>query len=78
MVCADIAIANLAGVEAVIGREPRENDAILAGGRIGWPAILSSLKSVLETGRPLAIKMEPPTEMMEAVRKAVAENPWVK
>ena len=25
-------------------------DAILQGGRMGWPAILSSLKSVLETG----------------------------
>jgi len=27
-------------------------DDILAGGRSGWPAILSSLKSVLETGKP--------------------------
>ena len=25
----------------------------LSGGRAGWPAILSSLKSVLETGKPL-------------------------
>ena len=32
-------------------------DAILAGGRAGWPAILSSLKSVLETGKPLEIKL---------------------
>ena len=51
-------------------------DDILAGGRAGWPAILSSLKSVLETGKPLDIKMEPPPEMMEAVKTAVAERPW--
>jgi uncharacterized protein YndB with AHSA1/START domain len=43
-------------------------DAILSGGRQGWPAILSSLKSLLETGNPLSIKMEPPREMMEAVK----------
>ena len=53
-------------------------DAILAGGRSGWPAILSSLKSVLETGKPLDIKMEPPKEMMEAVKQAVAAKPWRK
>jgi uncharacterized protein YndB with AHSA1/START domain len=54
-------------------------EAILAGGRAGWPAILSSLKSVLETGKPLALKMEgPPPDMIEAVRKAVAERPWLR
>jgi uncharacterized protein YndB with AHSA1/START domain len=51
-------------------------DDILAGGRNGWPAILSSLKSVLETGKPLDIKMEPPKELMEAVKRAVVEKPW--
>jgi uncharacterized protein YndB with AHSA1/START domain len=51
-------------------------DAILAGGRSGWPAILSSLKSVLETGKALDIKMEPPKEMIEAVKQAVAAKPW--
>ena len=30
-------------------------DDILDGGRQGWPAILSGLKSLLETGNPLAI-----------------------
>jgi uncharacterized protein YndB with AHSA1/START domain len=44
-------------------------DAILSGGRTGWPAILSSLKSLLETGKPLAIKMEPPKDMIEAIKK---------
>jgi uncharacterized protein YndB with AHSA1/START domain len=44
-------------------------DAILAGGRMGWPAILSSLKSLLETGKALAIKMEPPKEMLEAAKR---------
>jgi uncharacterized protein YndB with AHSA1/START domain len=43
-------------------------EAILSGGRAGWPAILSSLKSVLETGKPLSIKMEPPKEMLEAIK----------
>jgi uncharacterized protein YndB with AHSA1/START domain len=53
-------------------------DAILAGGRQGWPFILSSLKSVLETGKPIAVsvKMGPPREMMEAIKKVVAEKPW--
>ena len=41
---------------------------ILSGGRTGWPAILSSLKSVLETGKPLAIKMEPPLKMLAALK----------
>jgi uncharacterized protein YndB with AHSA1/START domain len=53
-------------------------DAILAGGRAGWPAILSSLKSVLETGKPLEIKMAPPEGMIEAVKQAVAVKAWVK
>lgn len=43
-------------------------DAILSGGRQGWPAILSSLKSLLESGNPLAIKMEPPREMLETLK----------
>src|SRR3954452_14306285 len=42
---------------------------ILSGGQAGWPAILSSLKSVLETGKSLAVKMEPPLKMLEALRK---------
>ncbi len=53
-------------------------DAILAGGRQGWPFILSSLKSVLETGRPIAIsvKMGPPKGMLAAIKEAVAKKPW--
>jgi uncharacterized protein YndB with AHSA1/START domain len=43
-------------------------EAILSGGRSGWPAILSSLKSLLETGKPLVIIMEPPKELIEAVK----------
>ena len=43
-------------------------EAILSGGRAGWPAILSSLKSVLETGKPLSVQMEQPTEMLEALQ----------
>jgi uncharacterized protein YndB with AHSA1/START domain len=44
-------------------------DAILSGGRSGWPAVLSSLKSLLETGKPLAIAMESPREMIEAIKR---------
>jgi uncharacterized protein YndB with AHSA1/START domain len=33
------------------------SDDILEGGRQGWPAILSSLKSLLETGNALAIPL---------------------
>src|ERR1700710_3087728 len=45
------------------------DDDILSGGRQGWPAILSSLKSLLETGEALAIKMEPPQRMLAARKK---------
>jgi uncharacterized protein YndB with AHSA1/START domain len=48
---------------------------ILSGGRTGWPAILSSLKSVLETGKPLAIKMEPPLKMLAALKKLAIKTP---
>ena len=53
-------------------------DAILAGGRAGWSAILSSLKSVLETGKPLEIKLAPPEGMIEAVKRAVEAKAWMK
>jgi uncharacterized protein YndB with AHSA1/START domain len=45
------------------------DDDILSGGRMGWPAILSSLKSLLETGQPLSVKMEPPQRMLAALKK---------
>ena len=44
------------------------SDDILSGGRQGWPAILSSLKSLLETGRAPQIKMAPPQRMLEALK----------
>jgi uncharacterized protein YndB with AHSA1/START domain len=50
-------------------------DTILAGGRAGWPAILSSLKSVLETGKPLTVKMEPPLKMLAALKAMGVETP---
>ena len=53
-------------------------DAILAGGRQGWPFILSSLKSVLETGKRLSVETGMPEGFVEAVQKAVAEKPWLK
>ena len=51
------------------------SDDILSGGRQGWPAILSSLKSLLETGEPLVIKMEPPRAMLEALKKLGVATP---
>ncbi|MBR1276144.1 SRPBCC family protein [Bradyrhizobium sp. AUGA SZCCT0283] len=45
------------------------SDDILSGGRTGWPAILSSLKSLLETGEALAIKMQPPERMLAALKE---------
>jgi uncharacterized protein YndB with AHSA1/START domain len=44
------------------------SDDILSGGRQGWPAILSSLKSVLETGIPLKVQMAPPQRMLDALK----------
>jgi uncharacterized protein YndB with AHSA1/START domain len=51
------------------------DDDILSGGRQGWPAILSSLKSLLETGDALAIKMQPPQRMLAALRKMGIATP---
>jgi uncharacterized protein YndB with AHSA1/START domain len=45
------------------------SDDILSGGRQGWPAILSSLKSVLETGKPLQVQMAPPARMLAALKE---------
>ena len=51
------------------------SDDILSGGRQGWPAILSSLKSLLETGKPLVVKMAPPERMLAALRKLGIKTP---
>ena len=39
------------------------SDDILSGGRQGWPAILSSLKSLLETGESLEVTRHSPKGM---------------
>jgi uncharacterized protein YndB with AHSA1/START domain len=51
------------------------SDDILSGGRQGWPAILSSLKSLLETGAPLVVKMAPPQRMLEALKRMGIKTP---
>jgi uncharacterized protein YndB with AHSA1/START domain len=51
------------------------NDDILSGGRQGWPAILSSLKSLLETGEALDIKMAPPQRMLDALKRLGVATP---
>ncbi len=54
--------------------------AILLGGEEGWPKILGGLKTLLETGKALVpdLKSGPPPGMVEAVKKAAAEKPWLK
>jgi len=51
------------------------DDDILSGGRQGWPAILSSLKSLLETGEPLVVKLGPPERMLGALKKLGIKTP---
>ena len=51
------------------------DEDILSGGRQGWPAILSSLKSLLETGAPLVIRMAPPQQMLAALKKMGIKTP---
>lgn len=51
------------------------DDDILSGGRQGWPVILSSLKSLLETGEPLIVKMAPPERMLAALKKLGIKTP---
>ena len=57
------------------GHDRPLSDDILSGGRSGWPAILSSLKSVLETGKPLVVKMGPPQRMLAALRELGIPTP---
>jgi uncharacterized protein YndB with AHSA1/START domain len=51
------------------------SDDVLSGGRQGWPAILSSLKSLLETGKPLTVKMGPPERMLAALKAMGIKTP---
>ncbi|KQT13406.1 MAG: SRPBCC family protein [Bradyrhizobium sp.] len=44
------------------------SEDILSGGRTGWPAILSGLKSLLETGKAPKIEMSPPVRLLEALK----------
>lgn len=57
------------------GHDRPLSDDILSGGRQGWPAILSSLKSLLETGEPLVIKMAPPQRMLAALKEMGIATP---
>lgn len=57
------------------GHDRELSDDILAGGRSGWPAILSSLKSLLETGKPLVVKLGPPPQMLAALKAMGIKTP---
>src|SRR5215510_2303402 len=51
------------------------SDDILSGGREGWPAILSNLKSLLETGSTMTIPMKPPERMLAALKAMGIKTP---
>ena len=51
------------------------SDDILSGGRQGWPAILSGLKSLLETGNAIVIPMQPPARMLAALKELGIATP---
>lgn len=57
------------------GHDRPLSDDILSGGRSGWPAILSGLKSLLETGKPLAVRMAPPQRMLDALKAMGIRTP---
>lgn len=57
------------------GHDRPLSDDILSGGRSGWPAILSGLKSLLETGKAPQIKMSPPLKMLEALKAMGIKTP---
>lgn len=57
------------------GHDRELSEDILAGGRSGWPAILSSLKSLLETGKPLVVKLGPPQRMLDALKVMGIKTP---
>lgn len=57
------------------GHDRPLSDDILSGGRTGWPAILSGLKSLLETGNAPQIKMSPPVKMLEALKAMGIKTP---
>ncbi|QQO33373.1 SRPBCC family protein [Bradyrhizobium diazoefficiens] len=57
------------------GHDRPLSDDILSGGRTGWPAILSGLKSLLETGKAPQIKMSPPVKMLEALKAMGIKTP---
>ncbi|HWK97553.1 MAG TPA: SRPBCC domain-containing protein [Pseudolabrys sp.] len=74
---ADGAATRLTMTESHNWEIPRE---IMLGGEEGWPKIISGLKSLLETGKPLAFDMSagPPPEFVAAVEKAAKEKPWMR
>jgi uncharacterized protein YndB with AHSA1/START domain len=51
------------------------SDDILSGGRAGWRPILSSLKSLLETGNALVVQMQPPERMLAALKELGIATP---
>ena len=51
------------------------SDDILSGGRTDWPAILSGLKSLLETGTAPQITMTPPAQMLAALKAMGIKTP---
>ncbi len=59
---------SVVGLTMTESHERELSDDILSGGRQGWPAILSSLKSLLETGEALRVQTAPPQRMLAALK----------
>ncbi|MBW7973471.1 SRPBCC family protein [Bradyrhizobium sp. BR 10289] len=69
------AVGDAARLTMSEGHDRPLSDDILAGGRQGWPAILSGLKSLLETGKAPQIKMAPPAQMLAALKAMGIKTP---
>ncbi|MET0722186.1 MAG: SRPBCC family protein [Tardiphaga sp.] len=68
-------VGDAVGLTMIQAHDRAIDDDILAGGRLGWPAILSSLKSLLETGRAPAIALAPPEKMLAALQRLGVKVP---
>jgi hypothetical protein len=58
----------------VIHDDLRDGSGVLKGISMGWPKALSSLKSLLETGRPLAVSSPESAAVGEAEAIQVARS----
>ena len=53
-------VGDVVRLTLIEAHSPALDEKYKQGGKHGWPMILSGLKTLLETGKPLAIPMPPP------------------